>query len=400
MKKRILFVDDKAHLLKSLKKVLREMRHEWQGSFASSGEEALSHMAGAQFDVIVADMNMQSMSGIELLNDVRVRYPHMVRIIVSDHSEMESNIQSVTVAHQCLSKPCDPVELKKTIKNTSLLGEILQDKGLVEMVSGMKSIPSLPSLYTEVVKELKDSNSSIKDVGRIISKDMGMSAKILQVINSSFFGLPQHISDPEKAALYLGLDSLKGLVLASGVFSLFNQRRWKSLVDRLWNHSAFVGACALRLAEEEKCEPEVIEDALLAGLLHDVGRLLMASYMPEKYGEVILKAKGGGTTLWEAEKEMLGTTHGEVGAYLLCLWGLSDNIVEALAYHHCPERSKDKEFGALAAVHVADFLEQESSEEHRKPIGIVQLNEDYLSGLGKGDRLPAWRSICEESSKQ
>jgi len=397
LKKRVLFVDDEPNILRGLRRMLWRMGREWKVSFALDGGKALEILAREPFDVIVTDMRMPVLEGDQLLAEVKKKYPHMVRIILSGHSDMEKSLKSLNVAHQYLSKPCNADELTSTINHACELRRILNNERLREIVSAIENIPSLPALYHEIVEVLHSPNTSIKVVGEIISKDMGMTAKILQVINSAFFGLAQHISDPGQAAVFLGMDAIKGLVLATGVFSSFDRSSTGGLsIERIWSHSVTVGSFARKIAQEERCEQHVVDDSLVAGMLHDVGRLLIAANLPEQYGETLSRAKAKSCPLWQAEREILGSTHGEIGAYLLGLWGLPDSIIEALAFHHYPERGYRKTFSTLTAVHIADALEYETSE-HKvtedKPRAV--LNKTYLSELGLMERLPLWRNIKE-----
>jgi len=395
VKKRILFVDDEDNLLQGLKRMLRSMRHEWDMAFAGGGREALDILAEEPFNVVVSDMRMPVMDGPQLLTEIKKKYPHMVRIILSGHSNMEHSIKSVEVAHQYLSKPCSAEELKKTINHACEMRNLLSNERLLEFVSKIEHIPSIPSLYLEIIEELHSPYASIKVVGEIISKDIGMTAKILQITNSAFFGLPQYITNPEHAAVFLGLDAIKGLVLATKVFSSFDQGKTEELrIDSLWRHSITVGAFARKIAQEEQCDKQVVDDSLVAGMLHDVGRLLMATHYPEEYKKMLAMAHNKNCILWEAERNILGTTHGEIGAYLLGLWGLPDSIIEALAFHHYPEKGVKKGFTPLTAVHMADILEHDASKSNEAG-RISRVSKSYLSELGLLERVPHWRTICE-----
>jgi HD-like signal output (HDOD) protein len=397
MKSRILFVDDEPNLINGLRRMLRRMRHVWDVSFVTSGEQALKILANEHYDVIVSDMRMPMMDGNQLLSEIKKKYPHMVRIILSGHSDMEKNLKSVMVAHQYLSKPCSAEELTTTIRRACELRETLCNEKVLDIVSTIENIPSQPALYREIVEELESPYTSMKVVGEIISKDIWMTAKILQVINSAFFGLPQHISDPRQAVVFLGLDAIKGLVLAAGVFSSFDEHSARGLsIDRLWSHSIAVGSLARKIARGESCEQQMVDDSLVAGMLHDIGRLLIAVNLPEQYSETLAIAHENNCALWKAEREILGTTHSEIGAYLIGLWGLTDSIIEALAFHHYPERGYKKTFVPLTAVHVADAMEHENAETNKSGDPTeTTINSTYLSELGLMERLPKWRIVCK-----
>ena len=398
--KRILFVDDEPKVLDGLRRMLRPMRHEWEMAFAPGGEEALAALAEKHFDVVVSDMRMPGMDGAQLLSEVKQRYPGIVRIVLSGHSERETVLRSVGPAHQYLAKPCDPKQLRNVITRACALRDLLSEDSLRELVSQMSTIPSLPETYTEIVEELQSPNASMKKVGEIVSKDMGMTAKVLQLVNSAFFGLRHHVSTPSQAASFLGVDTLKSLVLSVHIFSQLDNIKIEGFcLDRLWNHSAATGALAKRIAAAEGCAEQLRDHALMAGLLHDAGKLIIAANLPERYSDVLASVESEGLKLWEAERQILTNTHAEVGAYLLGLWGLPDPIVEAVAFHHNPSRCLGDEFAPLTAVHAANALEHEQSSVENDP-DANRLDTEYLGQLGLAERLPVWRDLCMETVQE
>lgn len=185
----ILFVDDESNVLDGLRRMLRPMRRDWSMNFVDSGEAALEHISHEGCDVIVSDMRMPGMDGVELLGTVGQECPKAVRIALSGHAEMEMLLESVCAAHQYLAKPCDDETLKATIERACALRDLLSDERLTGLVTQLDSLPSLPTLYTEVTEELARSDSSLARAGEIIGKDVAMSAKVLQLVNSAFFGL-------------------------------------------------------------------------------------------------------------------------------------------------------------------------------------------------------------------
>ena len=185
MKKQLLFVDDESKILDGLRRMLRPMRDEWDMSFAESGKEALELMEKEHFDVIVSDMRMPGMDGAELLEKVRKGHPDVVRIVLSGHSEMEAVVKTLGSVHQYLSKPCEASKLKEVISRALLLRNILANDQLMKTITRMTSMPSLPQLYVNLNKELKCTEVNMNRVSKIIENDVGMTAKILQLISSS-----------------------------------------------------------------------------------------------------------------------------------------------------------------------------------------------------------------------
>ena len=184
--KRILFVDDEPNLLEGLGRMLRPLRHTWGIDFARNGPEALDLLARTPFNVIVSDMRMPGMDGAQLLAEVRDRHPTIVRIVLSGQCDREALLRSVRVAHQCLTKPCDVETLRSTVTRACALRDLLENDKLQRLVSRLKSVPSLPDLYHQVMEELESPEPSIQKVGQIIAQDAGMTAKTLQTVNSAF----------------------------------------------------------------------------------------------------------------------------------------------------------------------------------------------------------------------
>ena len=395
MKRNILFVDDEPKILQGLIRMLRGMRGEWAMTFSESGPEALEILAREPFDVVVSDMRMPEMDGAQLLAEVKRCYPNVVRMILSGHSDKEMIMKSVRPTHQYLSKPCEAETLKSTIRRTCDLRDLLAHDSLTGVVSRMESLPSLPSLYSEIMELLESPDASIQKVGQIIAKDLGMTAKLLQLVNSAFFGIPRHISSPAQAVSLLGLDTVKALVLTVGVFSRFEQTRLPYFrINELMDHSTKTGAMAKELAKAEGIDKCMVDDAFMAGLLHDIGKLVLAANISDKYGEVLNLVRDEKMAFCEAEYEILGTTHAHVGAYLIGLWGLSDPIVEAIAFHHSPGICFSQGVCPLTAVHIGNALEHEDSHTFTMDAPISGVDYEYLDKLGLTERLPGWKEIC------
>ncbi|HEX5445737.1 MAG TPA: response regulator [Pirellulales bacterium] len=391
--KRILFVDDDSGVLDGLRRMLRGMRHEWETVFTGSGAEALRLLEQIPFDVVVTDMRMPGMDGAQLLEEVMRRHAETIRIVLSGQADGESVLRSIGSAHQYLSKPCDESTVKATIARALLLRQWISEPTIKQLVARVTSLPSLPSLYAELVAELRSAESSIQRIAAIISRDVGMTAKILQLVNSSYFGLRQRVATPSQAVAHLGIDVLRALVLSVHTFAEYEGLTLAGFsIDALFDHSLAVGALAKQVVQKAGGTAEQANDALVAGMLHDVGKLVLASNLQDRYAAALTLARREPMPLVAAENEVFGCSHAEVGAYLLALWGLSDAVVEAVAFHHQPARSAVQSFSALTAVHVANALARECELSPREPSPI---DDDYLAGLGLFDRLPGWRELAD-----
>lgn len=391
----ILFVDDEPNVLEGLQRMLSPLQREWTMAFASSGPRALELLERSPFDVVVSDMRMPGMDGAQLLAEVKKRCPDTLRFALSGQSESEVVYRSVGEAHQFLSKPCKPKLLKECVDKAFALRDLLASDSLKAVVAQIRALPPVPQVYAKLCEALKSSECSIADVGRVIEMDLAMTAKILQVTNSAFFGLRRQVTTATQAASLLGLNTIKALVLTTGLFAPIEGSKLPRgfSIDVLWRHSMIVGAYAQAICQVEDIPKEMAGDAYTAGLLHDTGALVFASACTEDYARVCDYAVMNAIPLSDAEKEVLGCTHGEVGAYLLGIWGLPHPIVESIAYHHRPVDSIGSGFSPLTAVHAADVLAYARQKE-AFDYPVPQMNITYLEKLGLEGRTDAWEEAC------
>ena len=320
---RLLFVDDEPRVLQALQRQLHGMRNEWQINFIEGGKKALEFMATNPVDVIVTDMMMPGLDGAELLTEVMKRHPAVIRIVLSGHTDREAILRLVGPAHQYLGKPCNTDELRSAIARAFTTRDLLANEQLKQLATSTKSLPALPTLYLQLMEELKKEDSSVERISEIISKDLGMTSKILQLVNSAFFGLPQRVADIQEAVVYLGIATIRALVLSIQVFTQFDEKKIKGFsIEALSDHCWMTGSLARTIAKLEHCDVKVEDQCFLAGLLHDIGQLVLAAGMPDEYARVLETARAHEKSIWEIELAQFNATHAEVGGYLLGLWGL------------------------------------------------------------------------------
>lgn len=394
-KRRLLFVDDEPMVLKGLQRTLRSMRREWEMAFVASGREALHAMQTCDFDVVVSDMRMPEMDGAQLLEIVKQDYPQVVRIILSGQLDREMTLKSVRLAHQHISKPCDAAVLKEALAKTFALNQILAHAGLKKVVARIDSLPSMPAICMQVMEEVQAPEASIQKVADIIARDLGMAAKILQMVNSAFFGLCRRVTDIRDAVMLLGLDAIKALVLSVNVFSSFNGTKMAFLdFDSLWQHSLTTGGYAKQIMQAAGQPRSAVNAAFVAGMLHDIGKLILAVNFGEAYQSAVQTPSADEGCLWEREQAVFGASHAEIGAYLMGLWGLEPALLAAIAFHHNPTRSQVREFGPVAAVHLADVFDQQDA-----PGGVnevARIDVDHLKLLGVHCQIEEWRQACND----
>jgi len=391
---RLLVVDDEPLVLQGLQRTLRSMSKQWSIEYACGGKEALAKMAAAPFDVLITDARMPEIDGAELLRQVQKLYPEIIRMVLSGQSSRRALFEFIGLCHQYLSKPCDISELKAKVTNAVRLRDLLTNPAVKSAVSGICAIPSLPALYQEITQELANPEPSLAHVGQIIAKDAGMTAKVLQLTNSALLGVRFQVSDPVQAVSLLGLELIRALVITIHIFAPFEKLQLDELdIPQLWKHLLANAKLSRAIAQAENASKAVRDDAFTAGLLHDVGKLVLAASMPQVYREIVQRAKSG-SCLVEAERERLNCGHPEIGAYLAAIWGLPNPIAEAIAWHHAPEAVGPTSLSPLVAVYAADRL-LDSTEFAHIPEQRT-LDENYLGTLGLSGRQEGWRGLCDE----
>jgi HD-like signal output (HDOD) protein len=253
------------------------------------------------------------------------------------------------------------------------------------------SLPSLPELYCQLMDELENPNSSLETIGNIISQDVGMTTKILQVANSGFFGYSQKVSSPLHAVQILGMELIQNLVLTYSVFSKLGElKSGKKIVDRIWRHSVDVAGTSMLLAREEGMDQDIENFAFTAGLLHEIGKIVLLLNFPQKYKELLaLKLRNWDRSSSEIEEEVFGFSHTKIGAHLVSLWGLPDPIVEAILFHETPGECASNAPSPLTFVHVANAFEEEHINETYEGIPS-KIDQEYLSRTGLNSRIPKW----------
>lgn len=267
-------------------------------------------------------------------------------------------------------------------------------RAVERLISRMDRIPTVPVLYTKVLAELARADASIHFLGRLIAREPAMTAKLLQIANSSFVGLAVPVSDPMEAVLHLGVERTKSTVLLSGVFLPFEKDSCPGFShEYLWRHSIAVGSFARAITLAETRDSALAEMAYTAGLLHDIGILLLAANLPKAYPPVLQQARRRDIDISAVEFEFFQTTHAEVGAALMGSWGLPEPVLQAIASHHCPGQSEDSRFSVLTAVHVANAVEREKALYLAGKLAS-RIDSPYIERIGLAERQADWRRLC------
>jgi HD-like signal output (HDOD) protein len=389
MKRRVLFVDDEANILDGLRNTFRRQRGDWDMAFALGGPAALCEMEKAPFDVIVADMRMAGMGGAELLRRVKEAYPGTARFVLSGHADQDAIVSVLPFAHQYLSKPCRAEDLQIAIERVCAIQALVHDDTIRRVIGGLDKLPSVPQAYWDLTHAVADPGSGMDEIVSIIQRDPAMSLKILQLANSAYFGLARKVSSIEMAVAHLGAQVLKALALNAGVFSTIEIPEIEGFsLDRLQAGALLRARLAKRFMRDRKHG----EEAFTAAMIHDIGTLIVALVMPEVFTEIRRNARETARPIHVVERERLGVTHAEIGAYLQGMWGLPYPIVQAVAYHHNPSSAPCGEAEVLAALHVADALADPGDLE--QSTGSEGLDLGFLDRAGLISQLGGWRTMA------
>lgn len=376
-RRRILFVDDEPRVLDGLENVVFSRHREWHCDFAGGGVEALELMGRHAYDILVTDIRMPGMDGAELLGHVRDEHPAVVRVVLSGHCELEVAMRALPLAHQLLGKPCEPATLLGMLQRALEVQSLISEPEVRALLGKVSRLPMRPRIYHQLQTLLESETASLDDVAELISRDVGISSHLLHIANTAFFSRGRPATSLRQVVTRLGVNLVRELTLAAEMMGPLTKEVAGMCLDRQQQHSL---ECA-RLAAGHVKDAKLRDDAFLAGLLHDSGKLALAAALPETYADVLQKAAAEARPLSLVEIERFGVSHADVGAYLLGLWGVSFNVCNAVGAHNRPEefaRFEDESSRQLAqAICEAHLRMVESSEE------VPRGSEVRLVGMGE-----------------
>jgi HD-like signal output (HDOD) protein/CheY-like chemotaxis protein len=393
-KTRALFVDDEPQILQIIELAMEPLKDQWEMAFAPDALYALGLLENKSFDVVVSDMRMPNMSGADLFAEVQQRWPSTVRIILSGYAEPEQVMKGVATAHQFMRKPFTLKEFLATLQRIQQLQQWVMYEPLRGLVGKMKHLPSIPLVYFLISQALQSPDTHADHIAEIAATDPALTAKMLQLVNSAYFGGGYPISNVTEAVVILGVNNIRAMAMAAHLFSAFDMTNLGGLpLQEICARGIRIGNLAMKIAKREQGSTQLLEQAFTAGALHNIGQLIFAANLPTQYAALYRSTKSRGQ-LEEEERRVFSSSHADVGAYLLAIWGLPSPLVEAVGFHHEPSRSKDTSFTPLTAVHVARGLLQEAPSRTK----TAPFDTKYLARLELTDRVDVWRQCLRDSS--
>lgn len=373
---------------------LASLRSRWRISITMTGRETLDILASDSCSAIVMGSTLPDMQREEFEVRVAQSHPFVPRFLRSEPGSVPSVVTGQAAAYQISESP-NSVEWESTIRRMSLVHTWLSKGSTRQLLAHLHRLPTIPKVYQQVVSALQSPDTSFESVADLIAQDPIMTAKLLQVANSTCFAQPTPVTKAVEAVMFLGTERVKGLILVAHIFSEFEAARASGLrLDELWRHSLEVGAFAQAIVRWEMQTERHAELAFTAGMLHDAGKLLLAANLPTEYHCAIDESEKNQLPLHEAEQSVFSASHSEVGGVMLGLWGLPVEIVHAVGWHHSPQSATDVEFSILTGVHAANVLANSTKIMAGRGPQKSEFNIDYLRKIGLEFRRNEWRELC------
>jgi HD-like signal output (HDOD) protein len=353
---KILLVDDDQGPLAQLQTELKVISSDWDVVLANSGKEAVDVLRQNHVHVTITDLGMPGMNGVELLELIQAECPNCMRIAIVDQKDVHTYQRVALTAHQFIPKPWNAKDVASKIYQLNGLSNMLKQEGIQALVNRIGRLPSQSSAYMSLISELNRPEINLDNAARIISTDISMTAKLLQLVNSAYFGLPREIHEVSQAIFYLGTDTIRDLALSIQIFSQFDQKALEAAgLGRLWDHSLQVATLSRVIASSITNEKDLIASAFTAGLLHDIGKLVIGTAYPTFYSSIT--GNHPSSLFWlEEEKRRFDSSHADIGAYLLGIWGIPPAILISVSNHHNILGYLSPGFAMSVAVYFANYF--------------------------------------------
>ncbi|MBI4698573.1 MAG: HDOD domain-containing protein [Nitrospirae bacterium] len=230
----------------------------------------------------------------------------------------------------------------------------MPEKNIDKILSNIKDIPTLPSVVLHVNRALSEKSSTIESVSKIIEKDPALTSKVLKLANSSYYGLTYHVDTLSRAVIILGFNTVRNIAVTISLLDIFNKSRTSFDIKGLWQHSLGCAVAAKALTHK-KHNPALSEKAFIGGILHDIGKLIIYTNFPREMDKIIAKAENNNHSMSEAEEEILGFNHAEIGSLVSKKWHFPADLSETIRFHNNPEREK-KFPEVVYAVHAGNEI--------------------------------------------
>jgi HD-like signal output (HDOD) protein/CheY-like chemotaxis protein len=375
----IYIVDDEPLIAEMLGQYLTYSCKAWQVRCFTQPGVVIEESRTRKPNVVISDFRMPEMTGTAMLEEIRQIAPESIRVLISGYIHSKALDNRLSSAHQYLAKPFSMPDIRGKIQKALNALEGFQNEKVRHEVLALRTLPALPKIYYQLLATLEDTESSYSQVEAILSKDTAIIAKVLQMANSPLFGGQSRatVTDLLQCITILGTERLKAVVLSHQVFKSYPNIPECFYPENITQHRMDTADLAYGFAKAMKLNEEQARDAYVAGLLHDLGRLVLIDNFAPEHEAARQQAKAEGKPLAEMEKSVFQISHADVLGFLVALWGMRDRIAHALTYQDHPWNAPTEESQkTAAAVYLAHYKAHlaHSSEQFVQPA----LNEDYL----------------------
>ena len=390
---RIMFVDDDPMVVRGIARNISMMGPKMDIIVRISAVEALKTLEKELVDVIITDLYMPGMDGVAFLEEVRSRYPTILRFILSGEAKPEVVLRATRAAHQYLSKPCETGVLHKTIIDTLTQIGTIKNPDVAKTISQLEGVPSRQASLAEFLRLLNDNTVPLDQITAGLKKDPGLCARLLKVANSPYFGHSGSVESLDGAIGLLGMDMIVSMAASHKLFAVTPPPSASNLhLDTLWEHCVYASSLVRHIGNKLKVPQSVLREASTAALLHDIGKLVLAYANPSGFAAAHTRALADHMPDWQAEYCIFGNHHAEIGGCLLKLWGLPAAVIDAVSMHHTPHNSTEDRVGPVTLVHIADAVAHAGSKE-----GIATfLDVAHLKSLNLSEDIDYWLSFRPE----
>jgi putative nucleotidyltransferase with HDIG domain len=366
----------------------------WEVVSSNNGIDALSQIERQPCSVVVADLNLPEFDGPQLLNRVQEKYPKTARFVSIAEKDREKLIKRCGMTHPILARPFDPAKLRETIERAHIATPSATTQRVAQGAIGrIKVVPAFPEICAEIAEAMRSPKTAKREVAALVAADAEATARVLHIANSAVYGLTWQMSEPAEAVELVGLETVQAAVIAAKLLEECGRENPPDFsAEQLWQHNTEVARTARYLAMSHTADEARGQTAFAAGLMHDLGKAVLAANFGEEYHKILADTASRETPPWDAEKKAFGANHEEVGAYVLKQWGVAPEILEAVAFHHQPARSTTKGFTTLTAVHIANVMERGVNPDELATVP-PRLDQEYVKQAGVADKINGWSDI-------
>lgn len=389
-------------IMSDLNQLPKDMKARLRISRASRPEIAMQKLAEGDFGIVVVHLSPEDFTyRYSWLRESVHSWPGMIRVMLNDRLQMHQIAKASELCHRSVPFTATANELMLELNQCVQARNTINKPVVRDYVGSIERLPSLPSIYSELNDALASDATGAAEIAAIIEKDPAMAAKVLQLVNSAFFALSSHVFKIRDAVVILGIRQLRDLFLVSQLFQQYPQdHNWTSFsFENLFDRSMVVGRFARAICRDLKVPAEVADKAFLAALLQDIGMLAIATSNPDQYRSVLREAELLEQPVYAIEKMRMGVTHMEVGAYMLALWNLPPEVIEAVLFHSVPNATPGSRFTPLSAVHIADSIIPDLVHVNECRINS-RLSSSYINRLSLGAHVHRWEEMAEEYAEQ